>query len=439
MRVIIACLTMIILPLIILVSALSSQDLMTQDGITSATNFKVDFAQFRTGDINKNRLEFYYRIFNNDLQFVKIDGEYRANYEITLAIYDGRNNLADSYSREKSFSTKSYEKTISETDYRISQIDRLLSPGKYRIECTLRDKNGGGITRRNFKAALSKYDEDPLQLSGIEFVHAIDTGVTDSLFVKDNKTIIPSVGREYEGDSGRALIYYYEIYQGKDKRDSIKIETQILDSRHEVVYRDTLTSFFMDDNVIRQLRQISLGEFKGGMYELEIILKGRRDKIIDDLKEPFIIYWPPEAMIKNDFDAAVQQLKYIATQEEMEGFKKAETYKDKIKLWNDFWISRDPTSNTMENEFKRDYYHRIEYANLRFTVMKKEGWLTDRGMVFIIYGEPDQIEDYPFELDEKAYQIWYYYRAGDSRKFVFYDDWGDGDFRLQYPYNGLRR
>ena len=56
--------------------------------------------------------------------------------------------------------------------------------------------------------------------------------------------------------------------------------------------------------------------------------------------------------------------------------------------------------------------------------------------IYIQYGKPDQIEDYPFELSSKAYQIWYYYSIGERRRFIFVDEWSDGDFKLQYPYDG---
>ena len=40
--------------------------------------------------------------------------------------------------------------------------------------------------------------------------------------------------------------------------------------------------------------------------------------------------------------------------------------------------------------FMRNYFKRVEYANLFFTSFK-EGWKTDRGMIFIIFGAPDEV------------------------------------------------
>ena len=69
--------------------------------------------------------------------------------------------------------------------------------------------------------------------------------------------------------------------------------------------------------------------------------------------------------------------------------------------------------------------------------MGRDGWRSDRGKIYIQYGEPDQIDDYPVAINGKPFQEWHYYRHGSYRKFVFVDEYEDGDYRLQYPYDGL--
>nr|MBN2277058.1 GWxTD domain-containing protein [candidate division Zixibacteria bacterium] len=208
-----------------------------------------------------------------------------------------------------------------------------------------------------------------------------------------------------------------------------------------------MTSVFPEgQTLLRQIREISLNKLKSNDYYVEITLTGRRGRQIDRVSEKFNLYWHPRAMVLNDFETAVSQLKYIARSDEIKKLKDASTPEERVEKWEGFWTSHDPSPGTPENELQRDYYNRIAFANLNFGILKKEGWRTDRGMIFIQYGFPDQIEDFPFELDSKAYQIWYYYQpvssfdepSSEPRKFIFVDDWGDGDFRLQYPYDGRR-
>ncbi|MBN2226632.1 MAG: GWxTD domain-containing protein [candidate division Zixibacteria bacterium] len=234
-------------------------------------------------------------------------------------------------------------------------------------------------------------------------------------------------------------MYYFEIYQGRDGRENVFIDTRILDHKYDPVYYDTLTSVF-SDRTIRQIRHVTLSGIPSGDYYLDIILRGRRNKDVDHVRTPFRISWSPEALYRNDFKTALRQLEYIAESDELDKLKAAATPEERMNAWNNFWLRRDPTPNTARNEAKEDYYRRIEYTNRYFSLLGKEGWRTDRGRIYIQYGEPDQIEDFPFEAASQfAYQVWYYYQIGIQRKFTFVDRWDDGDYRLQYPYDGIIR
>ena len=63
------------------------------------------------------------------------------------------------------------------------------------------------------------------------------------------------------------------------------------------------------------------------------------------------------------------------------------------KFIEQFWLRRDPTPDTEENEYKEEHYRRIAYANERFA-SGIPGWKTDRGRIYIMYGPPDEIEDH---------------------------------------------
>ena len=62
-------------------------------------------------------------------------------------------------------------------------------------------------------------------------------------------------------------------------------------------------------------------------------------------------------------------------------------------LKNKFWQKRDPFFMTAFNERKLEHYSRIAYANLRFSVSRKNiaGWQTDQGKVYIRYGKPQSM------------------------------------------------
>ncbi|MCH7812627.1 MAG: GWxTD domain-containing protein [Planctomycetes bacterium] len=70
-------------------------------------------------------------------------------------------------------------------------------------------------------------------------------------------------------------------------------------------------------------------------------------------------------------------------------------------------------------------------------IARREGWETDRGRIYIIYGHPDQLEDWPYSPNARPYQEWHYYRDGRYKRFLFIDKNEDGEYRLAYPYDGL--
>jgi GWxTD domain-containing protein len=95
----------------------------------------------------------------------------------------------------------------------------------------------------------------------------------------------------------------------------------------------------------------------------------------------------------------------------------------------DFWDKRDPDPQTEENEFKDEFYRRIEFVNKRF-IEGIPGWKTDRGRIYIYLGPPDKIDLRPFinSPNVKGLIWWGYYRYRLAIEFV--DKTGDGRYSL---------
>jgi len=85
---------------------------------------------------------------------------------------------------------------------------------------------------------------------------------------------------------------------------------------------------------------------------------------------------------------------YIITDEEKTAFKRLATDDEREQFIEQFWLRRDPTPDTQENEYKEEHYRRIAYANERFA-SGIPGWKTDRGRIYITFGPADEVEDHP--------------------------------------------
>ncbi|MGO9132365.1 MAG: GWxTD domain-containing protein [Bryobacteraceae bacterium] len=89
-----------------------------------------------------------------------------------------------------------------------------------------------------------------------------------------------------------------------------------------------------------------------------------------------------------------EDVKYIITEEEKSTFKRLSTDDEREQFIEQFWLRRDPTPDTVENEFKEEHYRRIAYAN-EYYASGIPGWKTDRGRIYITYGPPDENDSHP--------------------------------------------
>ncbi|MEE8200595.1 MAG: GWxTD domain-containing protein [Candidatus Acidoferrales bacterium] len=108
----------------------------------------------------------------------------------------------------------------------------------------------------------------------------------------------------------------------------------------------------------------------------------RREKRLREELETHYRQWLQEDVI------------YILTPEEKTAFLDLNTDEEREQFIEQFWLRRDPTPDTIENEYREEHYRRIAYANERFACGKR-GWRTDRGRVYIAWGPPDEIESHP--------------------------------------------
>ena len=152
---------------------------------------------------------------------------------------------------------------------------------------------------------------------------------------------------------------------------------------------------------------------------------------------------PPQGYAAGQAKAAIspddkwlnEDVVYIISDEERAAFQRLITGEEREKFIEQFWLRRDPTPGTPENEFKKEHYRRISYANDRFrTQSGRPGWQTDRGHMYIVYGPPDEIESHQRDANRSyATDAWMYHHVegvGDNLIVTFIDRTGSGDYRL---------
>jgi GWxTD domain-containing protein len=136
---------------------------------------------------------------------------------------------------------------------------------------------------------------------------------------------------------------------------------------------------------------------------------------------------------------------YIITDEEKATWKRLQTDEEREQFIEQFWLRRDPTPDTVENEYKEEHYRRIQYANDHFA-SGIPGWKSDRGRIYITFGPPDERDEHPsggtyerppeegggttttFPFEQWRYR--YIDGIGNDVKIEFVDPTMTGEFRM---------
>ncbi|MFN3195056.1 MAG: GWxTD domain-containing protein [Chlorobiota bacterium] len=145
-----------------------------------------------------------------------------------------------------------------------------------------------------------------------------------------------------------------------------------------------------------------------GQYELQLLKNNQIFKTYS-----FEIRWHNRPISLNNLDYAIELMKYIASEKEIEKLLDSD---DLSKNFLDWWSDKDPTSFTPFNEAIQQYYSRVDYAFFSFkTISESDGALTDRGKVFILKAFPTKVEE-AFENNETLIK-WKYQNI--KKEYVF--------------------
>jgi len=140
-----------------------------------------------------------------------------------------------------------------------------------------------------------------------------------------------------------------------------------------------------------------------------------------------------------------EDVRWIITDEERSAFKQLSNDDERDQFIEQFWLRRDPTPDTVENEYKEEHYRRIAYTNEHFAA-GIPGWKTDRGRMYIMYGPADSMETHPSggsymrpaeegggNTSTYPFEIWnyrYIEGVGQNIDIEFVDTCGCGEYHM---------
>ena len=381
---------------------------------------------FASDQPKMSRLDVYIEAPYETLHFTRDNDLFHSSYDITVSILDSVNKpVTEKFWTEK-IETKDYEETVSPQAAKLSLKSFALPPGHYVLNIQVTDNDTKKTTPGKRKVTVRDFSGPPFSMSDLMLVNRITVE-------QGKKVIYPNItGNVADLTSG--FFVFFEVYDHLGA-DSAQVRTIVRNVRGEPVRSDTFIQglgaekkpiFVKVDNT-----KLVAGEY---MLAAEAVPLGskigsRFNEYTASAARPFVVHWRGIPVTITDLDLAIDEMQYIADKDLIDEMKKAPPDK-KRQMFLDFWKKKDPTPSTERNELMEEYYSRVEYANKHFTHYV-DGWKSDMGMVYIIFGPPSNIERHPFDIDSKPYEVWTYYDL--NRQFVFVDASGFGDYRLQTP------
>lgn len=403
--------------------------------VTAAKNqandkFHFDAVVFRDTELNLGRVDVYTILPYENLNFIKNGAVFGAAYDIVINIVDDEGI---------NITTSKKERVLNETDYFITQGGTAafdftqtiftLPTGKYRVNVIIIDKFNNTEYEKSRVVTVIDFDSFDFSLSGLLLVSSIEE-------IEGKYKITPHVS-DHIGNLEDGFFVFFETYNRLESREEVDFVWEVFDAKEKkIIYSDPIRRNIQSGTTRHYIKIPEIKELVSGTYTLRLIALNALDSAVYSennylaVTQRSISYTQSVAgTVLADLNLAIKQLRYVAYQNELEYINSGETESERQKRFTQFWDERDPSPGTVRNEAFDEYYNRISFANNTFKSYT-EGWMTDMGMVYIIFGPPMSADRQSGYGDNKNYERWIY---GNNRDFLFVDNSGFGDFRMVRP------
>ncbi len=333
-----------------------------------------------------------------------LPGTYLASIRYAVEIRDAGGRVVWSDFSENSWKAQDFEATQGSAPLQLQRIYRLAWSPRYEVQITVQDLNA--------QRALMSYRLQIATYPGPPYVSDL-IPLDPSRFLEGKKVLTNTVR-----DTGRFLVFV----RWREVPDSVYLAWRVDDA---LIRSQWVSSTGWDTLGVR------VDSLAFGAHEVRLRFLDRAGKILADRRLGFQVTGVTH-LTEREFAHYLFILTHLFPGDSLlERLKKVNTLRERDSLWMAFWKQRDPTPGTPRNEFLDAFLDRVAYADAHFSVGRIRGSRTDRGLVYIRFGPPDEIEEHTLEWGSKDYQIWYYYDL--KLRVVFVDEGGFGDYVLVAP------
>lgn len=346
-------------------------------------------------------------IENRALSFQKDGANFVAHYRVEMFL-ESPNAPPIRFARDEEVRVSEFAETMRNDESVLFQQLYHLKAGAYHVTVSVRDPASSRQTQSEAEFVAPDFSAGSFSAPILAYQ------VTGRRLREQDLSVVlsPRGTVSYGGDTLLALV------EGYNFTEPTAVPLEIIDNLDNVIVRDTLHfagGREVDPQVVRLVPDSQpLGELR-----LVVGVGAAR-------KETIALVSFSSAWVLTNYAEMVDLLRYFGHEDQVRALKKAPA-SERPRLWQEFYRQTDPVPITPENEALEEYFGRMSVANQRFTNEDLPGWRTDRGMVLITLGEPDQVYNGDASVQGRFIR-WTY--TQQRLELLFEDESGLGRFRL---------
>jgi GWxTD domain-containing protein len=425
----------------------------------SADNFyfDADYSVFRSSQ-TKSIVEVYFSFAQNGLLHIKSGNDFVGTANTQIIIKEQKTSTEvfnEIYGLQSVVKDTSKSKLLSRL---IGQQNLTIPVGVYEITFIGFDQNN--LERKDtIKLALdlNQFEDNKSSLSSLQISSNIDkSSDKSSIFYKNGLEITPNPNVLF-GSNLNKLYYYIEIYfpSVDFNSDSSGFVVDVTDMSGTVLL-EKKKKVNLKNDVYAETGVFMLDSLSTGSYLINAvifdntkskkILREKKFYIFNSVKKEDYTASFDKDFLQSEFvvlredqvDEEFSKIIYLRSTPENKEWDNLKTLDEKRKYLFRFWKKRDSNLLTPRIETRDEYFKRIKEANKVYKQSFTDGWKSDRGRIYVLYGVPNDVEKHFMEADVRNYEIWKYDYVEGGKMCVFGETSASGEGTYFLVHSTLR-
>jgi GWxTD domain-containing protein len=408
--------------------------------------FDADYSVFRSTP-TKAVVEVYFSFAQNGLLHVKSGTDFVGTANTQIIIKDLKTSTEvfnEIYGLQSVVKDTAKSKLLSRL---IGQQNLTIPVGDYEITFIGFDQNNQD-RKDTIKLALdlNQFGESKSSLSSLQLSSSIAKSTDKtSIFYKNGLEITPNPNLLF-GSNLNKLYYYIEIYNSSVdfNSDSSGFIVEITDMSGTVIM-EKKKSVNLKNEVYAETGIFKIDSLSTGSYLINArlfdntknkkVIREKKFYIFNSIKKDDYTATFDRDFLQSEFvilredqvDDEFNKIIYLRSTPETNDWDNLKTLDEKRKYLFKFWKKRDSNLLTPRIETRDEYFKRIKDANKLYKQSFTDGWKSDRGRIYVLYGVPTDVEKHFMEADVRNYEIWTYDYVEGGKICVFGETSASGE------------